>query len=143
MSDETDQNIAFYTQTSQDIRDIKGRAWNFITILILITGGVLALINNSTAVLTIVLMFVVVLFAAIFTSFISKQSFDKLYNSRKRLEEVIEKMPCIKQLRDEAGGDDITRYDDGDLLFLAIGFMIAPVLSVLLVLVLIFAHTVK
>jgi hypothetical protein len=43
MSNEKEEVLVYYAQVLQDIRDIKARPWNFITILVVITGGVLAL----------------------------------------------------------------------------------------------------
>jgi hypothetical protein len=45
MPDDKDETLAYYTQVLQDIRDIKARPWNFITILVAITCGILALAN--------------------------------------------------------------------------------------------------
>jgi hypothetical protein len=126
-SDEKAEVLAFYGQVLQDIRDIKARAWKFITILIAITGGVLALNIRSGQ----ELVFVVVVVAAISTFFISTQSFSKLYASRTRLEQAIEKMPAIKGLRDKARGDDVRGYDIGDYWFLVLGIL-APLLSLIL-----------
>ncbi|QLH40750.1 MAG: hypothetical protein HWD60_19925 [Defluviicoccus sp.] len=82
MADDNDQELAYYEQLLNDIRDIKARVWNFITILVVITGGVLAIDNNDLNDIRELLGFVIII-AASATFFISIDSFIKLGDVRK------------------------------------------------------------
>ncbi len=84
MADDNDQELAYYGQLLNDIRDIKARVWNFITILVVITGGVLAIDNNDLNDIRELLGFVIII-AASATFFISIDSFIKLGDVQKKL----------------------------------------------------------
>lgn len=134
MADDNDQELAYYEQLLNDIRDIKARVWNFITILVVITGGVLAIDNNDLNDIRELLGFVIII-AASATFFISIDSFIKLGDVRKKLNNFLKNrnMKVISDQRENNKNDDGTIYDAGDFMFLVLGIL-STLISILIVL---------
>ncbi len=134
MADDNDQELAYYGQLLNDIRDIKARVWNFITILVVITGGVLAIDNNDLNDIRELLGFVIII-AASATFLISIDSFIKLGDVRKKLNNFLENrnMKVISDQRENNKNDDGTIYDAGDFMFLVLGIL-STLISILIVL---------
>ena len=79
--DDQEQILAYYAQVTQDIRDIKARPWNFITVLVVITGGILSFeVERIQGVRY--WLFIGLFVAAAAALFISMQSWNKLKSSR-------------------------------------------------------------
>lgn len=138
-----EQVIAFFEQTCQDLRDIKARPWNFLTILVAITGGILSLDNAPAEKLRWLLM-IGELIAVVSTILISWLSFDQLQGRRKRLRNIYKKLPEMASVRcgnescnHKSCVDNVLRYDWGDRFFVIIG-TISPILLGLIVFCLFF-----
>lgn len=132
MTEDKEQVLAYYPQVLQDIRDIKARPWSFITILVVITGGILSFEVERIASVRYWL-FIGLCVAAGATFFISIQSWNKLKCSRKALDSIYAELDALNRLRDiSKGEDDVKKPDWGDKMFLGIG-LFAAALSVLMV----------
>lgn len=115
---------------TQDIRDIKARPWNFITILVVITGGVLTFDTRELTCIVKVLLLVGVGIAAYATFAISRQSVEKMRARREVLKTLYkDHLQLVGGLRADPA---VTEPDQGLKLFEAVG-RVTPVLSVLLV----------
>jgi hypothetical protein len=128
--DDKEQELAYYPQVLQDIRDIKARPWSFITILVVITGGIVAFEKSSVEHIRHLLCAVAV-FAAAATAFMAVHSFIKLKGRRERLDWVYEALPRIKEARGRPD-DDVRKPHIGDWVFLGIGIL-GPVIAVWMV----------
>ena len=138
MSNNKDEVLAYYPQVLQDIRDIKARPWSFLTMLVVIVGGVVAF-ETERVVHVRHLLFSVVLLAAAATAFMAVHSFIKLDGRRERLDWIYEKLPYIKEARGRPE-DDVRKHDVGDFVFLGIG-IVGPILAVWVTFCRIYAST--
>jgi hypothetical protein len=132
-SELTSVRIAYFQQITKEITETKARAWTFIVVCVAVVVAITNIATHDVSFLLKFFLTLAQLVASCSTAFMTYNSDEHLDDRRKILNEIYNRVPELKDLRQYGRKIDVTRKDLGDSFFTALGLYVVPIFSIIIV----------